>query len=170
MLQVDLERLRRVRATTLQGAIAPSSEAWNDSELRFAGAVEVGASVAATAEGGVIVRGSWRSSIQYECGRCLADLDVVVEGPLSLVYVSGMEWGADDPDVRTLGDQGAVLDLTDAIREEVLLAVPRYHVPREVAGRCTACDQPTRQFSYVADEPGDGIDPRWSALKALQEE
>lgn len=153
---------------TVNAAIAPESEVWTDSELRFSGAVEVSASAVPAAEGGVVVRGFWRAPVRYECGRCLKELHIAVERPLTLVYVTGEEREAGDPDVRTMDDRQSVLDLKEAIREDVLLEVPRYHLPDDEAGRCTVCGDAVERFRYVAEEPGEGIDPRWSALKALQ--
>ena len=168
MLQIDLLRLRRDRRLALNGAVTPESEIWTDSELEFSGAVEVTASASLTAEGGVVVRGSWRAPVRYECGRCLKQLDIAVERPLALLYLASDEWEGTDPDVRTMGYQDRTLDLGDAIREEVLLEVPRYHLPADEDGRCTACGDSVEQYRYVAEEPREGTDPRWSALKALQ--
>lgn len=170
MLQIDLSQLRRTRTVTVKAAIAPESDVWTDSELRFSGAVDVSALATLTAEGGVVVRGSWRAPVHYDCGRCLRELDVAIERPLTLVYVSGEEWVAGDPDVRSMGHLHSVLDLKEAIREEVLLEVPRYHCPDDEAGSCTVCRDPVERFRYAAEEPREGIDPRWSALKALQTE
>lgn len=153
---------------TVNGAIAPESEVWTDSELRFSGAVEVNASAVLAAEGGVVVRGFWRAPVHYECGRCLKELHIAVERLLTLVYVTGEEREADDPDVRTMDHRQSVLDLKEAIREDVLLEVPRYYLPDDEAGRCTVCDAAVERFRYVAEEPREDIDPRWSALKALQ--
>ncbi len=155
---------------TVNAAIAPESEIWTDSELRFSGAVEVSASAALAAEGGVVVRGFWRAPVHYECGRCLRDLHVAVERPLTFVYVTGEEREADDPDVRTMDRRQSVLDLEEAIREDVLLEVPRYHLPGDETGRCTACGDAVERFRYVAEESRKGTDPRWSALKALQKQ
>ena len=168
MLQIDLWRLRRVRTLALDGAVTPESRLWTDSELDFSGAVEVTASAALTADGGVVVRGSWRAPVRYECGRCLKELDIAIERPLEFLYMAGEEWEGTDPEVRTLGYGDGTLDLRDAIREEVLLEVPRYHLPDDEAGCCTECGDPVERYRYVAEEPREGTDPRWSALKALQ--
>lgn len=168
MLQIDLWRLRQDRTLALNGTVTPESELWTDSEIDFSGAVEVTVSAALTADGGVVVRGSWRAPVRYECGRCLRELDIAIERPLALLYVESEEWEGTDPDVRTLGNRDGTLDLSDAIREEVLLEVPRYHLPDDRAGCCTECGDPVERYRYVADDPRAGADPRWSALKALQ--
>ena len=168
MLQIDLSRLRLSRETTVQAAIAPDAEIWSGSELRFSSAVEVSGAVKLAAGGEVVVRGSWKAPVEYDCGRCLASLPVTFERPLSLLYVPGGGWEATDPDVRTIGHSDTTLDLEEAIREEVVLEVPRYFVPAETDGRCDRCGHAVEGLGRVPERPQDQPDPRWSALKALQ--
>ena len=168
MLQIDLSRLRRRRKATVQAAIAPDAEIWSGSELRVSGAVEVAGAVALTAEGGVVVQGSWKAPVEYDCGRCLEALEVTFERPLALLYVPGGGWEASDPAVRTIGYNDMTLDLKEAIREELVLEIPRYFVPAEDGGRCERCAQPAERFAEVPARPEARPDPRWSALRALQ--
>ncbi len=168
MVQIDLWRLRQARTLPLTATIAPDAEVWADTELRLAAAVELSASAALTADDGVVVQGRWGAPVLYDCGRCLKELEVAIEGRLTLLFAPEDGWQAEDPDVRTIGRREAVLDLTDAIREEVLLEVPRYFVPEDEDGCCTGCGDPVERFNYVAKEASVADDPRWSALKALQ--
>ena len=169
MLRVDLHRLRRSRALKLSASIESDHEIWAGSELKFTDPVEVAGSVSATAGGGVVVRGFWKAPVSYDCSRCLRELRLEVERPLTLVYVPADGWEVSDPEVRTLGVQETTLDLTEAIREEVVLEIPRYLVPREQEdGRCTECGDRVERFSRVGNEFGSEIDPRWSALEVLR--
>lgn len=169
MLRVDLLHLRRSRKLDLSASIESDHEIWTGSELKFTDPVQVTGSVAATAGGGVVVRGFWKAPMCYDCGRCLRELRLEVKRPLTLVYVPAEGWEVSDPGVRTLGVRETTLDLTEAIREEIVLEVPRYLVPREQEdGRCTECGDPVKRFSRAEEEFGSGIDPRWSALKALR--
>lgn len=168
MLQIDLSRLRRRRKATVQAAIAPDAEIWNGSELRFSGAVEVAGTVAVTAEGGVVVQGSWKAPVEYDCGRCLAALEVTYDRPLTLLYAPGGGWEASDPDVRTIGYNDTTLDLEEAIREEVVLEIPRYFIPAQDGGRCERCGHPAERFAGIPERSEARPDPRWSALRALQ--
>lgn len=155
----------------MSALIESDHEIWTGSELKFTDPVEVTGSVAATAGGGVVVRGFWKAPMSYDCSRCLRELRLDVEKPLTLVYVPADGWEVSDPETRSLGMRENTLDLTEAIREEIVLEVPRYLVPRERKdGRCTECGDPVETFSKVDKEPGSGIDPRWSALKALRTE
>ena len=166
MLRIDLRHLRRSRTLPLEARIDSDDEVWAGSQLTFAEPVEVAGSVAPTADGGVVARGAWKASLLYDCSRCLRQLKVVVTRPLTLVYMPADGWEAADPDVRTVGYQQTMLDLTDAIREEIVLEVPRYLLPSEEDGRCVECGDSVDRFNQVTEETG--IDPRWSALKSLK--
>lgn len=168
MVRIDLLRLRRRGTLALAGSIPSHSELWAGSGLRFAEAVEVGGTAALTPAGGVVVRGSWRALLVYECGRCLDDLQVALERPATLVFAPARSWEASDPEVRIIGDRETVLDLRDAIREEIVLEAPRYHTAGEEDGSCVSCGLPTGEHTSGPREAGDGVDPRWAALKALQ--
>ena len=168
MLCIDLRSLRRRRALPLDARIDADSEIWTGSQLAFADSVEVTGSVTATAEGGIVVRGSWKALLLYDCSRCLQQLQIAVKRPLTLVYTPAEGWEVTDPDVRTVGFQQTMLDLTEAIREEIVLEVPRYLLPSEEDGRCTECGDPVERYNQVKEEGDDGIDPRWSALQSLK--
>ena len=166
MVQIDLLSLRQRRTLTLAGSIGPDSELWAGSGLRFADAVEVRGTAALAADGGVVVQGSWRAPLIYECGRCLDDLQVAVERSLTLLFVLDGSWEA--PDVRVIDGRETVLDLQDAIREEIVLEAPRYYTAGEEDGRCTRCGSPVQEFRSEPHGAGSNMDPRWAALKALQ--
>ena len=169
MLHVDLLRLRRGRTFNLSAAIESGHEMWNGCELRFTDPVEVTGSVMATADGGVVVRGFWKAPMRYDCSRCLRALRLEIARPLTLVYVPVDGREVSDPEIRSLGTRGTTLDLTEAIREEVVLEVPRYVVPREREdGRCTECGDPVERYRKVEEALETETDPRWSALKPLR--
>ncbi|MXX33669.1 MAG: DUF177 domain-containing protein [Gemmatimonadetes bacterium] len=168
MVQIDLLRLRQQRTLTLAGSIGPDSELWTGSGLRFADAVEVRGNAALGVGGGIVVQGSWRAPLVYECGRCLDDLQVAVERSLTLLFVLDGSWEAPDPDVRIIDGRETVLDLQDAIREEIVLEAPRYYTAGEEDGRCTRCGSPVEEYRSEPRGADGGMDPRWAALKALQ--
>lgn len=122
------------------------------------------------------MRGSWKTVVLHECGRCLEELRVPVEKALTLAYVAddgrkGVEDSWAGADERVLDGRSGVLKLDDAVREEVLLAVPRYLVPGEDGdGRCTRCGVATARFRQPTRPSESVADPRWAALRALQAE
>lgn len=169
MLTLDLARLHREKHVSVEATIPSEADLWQDSELRFDGPVRVSGTASLTAEGGVVVRGQWAASLSYECGRCLDPITQPMERELTLVYMPSEDWVADDPDIRVMGQGARTLELSDAVREEVLLEAPRYLLPPEKKdGRCQLCDRPTETFEHASeDEAGD---PRWAKLRALERE
>lgn len=156
----------------------PDAPLWSGSELTLASPVAVEGAASATAEGSVVVRGSWKTVALHECGRCLEELRVPVERALTLAYVADggrRRGGADDSpagaDERVLDGRSGALSLDDALREEVLLAVPRYLSPSEDdEGRCTRCGVAATRFRQSPEPSESAADPRWAALRALQAE
>ena len=169
MLTLDLVRLHRERSFPVDGSVPADAGLWAGSELHFVRPVEVRGTASLTAEGGVVVRGTWETEVEYECGRCLDSVPRSVSEDLTLVYVPSEGWESDDPDVRTIGYNARTLDLTEALREEVLLELPRYYLPPAMDdGRCSVCERPTSEFEKRPEQ--EVSDPRWSKLKALESE
>ncbi len=169
MLTIDLVRLRQCRAVSVDGCIPGDADAWIGTGVQVIDAVEVSASATATSDNGVVVRGTWSASVAYECNRCLDTLSVTFQRPLALVFVAAGDMEALDPDVRTIDAGHAMLDLTEALREEVLLEVPRYHAPQELDdGCCARCGEKTEKYTTVQEASAREIDPRWQALLRTQ--
>ena len=106
------------------------------------------------------------ASATLECDRTLAQFEQPVEGVYRILFVPPSFARRDDDtyeEVRVLDDADRTLDLTDAVRDTVLLAVPA----RKVAPGAEDVEIPTR---FGAPAAGDeaAIDPRWEALRALQ--
>lgn len=158
----------------MRGSIGPEAGLWKGSGLAFAEPVDVAGAASVAGDGGVVVRGSWKSAVDHECGRCLEGLRLRVEKPMNLLYMPRDSWESgepNDPDVRILDDRATTLDLKDAIREEVLLEAPRYVLPAEGDdGRCVECSRPVERFRTRPNQEETGADPRWAALRALQSE
>lgn len=161
----------------MRGAVPPDAPLWSGSELTLASPVAVEGVASATVEGSVVVRGSWKTVVLHECGRCLEELRVSVERPLTLAYVADEERRgvADDSpadaDERVLDGRTGALILDEGLREEVLLAVPRYLSPSEDdEGRCTRCGVAAARFRQSQEPSESAADPRWAALRALQAE
>lgn len=156
----------------MRGSIDPDAGLWNGAEVALAEPVNVAGAAMTTADGVVVVRGSWRAAVAHECGRCLEELRLAVERPMNIVYMpsdSSDSNDQDDPDVRLLDAGASTLDLKEAIREEVLLEAPRYVLPAEGEdGRCVQCGDPTARFRHPSNEAETDADPRWAALLSLQ--
>ena len=98
------------------------------------------------------------------CDRTLAEFDQPVEGTYSVLF-SGPEFfegSEEEEDIRLLAPDMEELDLTDAVRDTFLLALPQ----RQIAPGAEEEDIPMR-FGVPSQEDA-ALDPRWDALRALQ--
>jgi len=112
------------------------------------------------------------ATAELTCDRTLRRYEQPVEGAYSLLYgppsMVGQE-GEEFEEVRPLSPTDKELDLTDVVRDTLLLALPQRRVAPD------AEDEPIeRQFgppdSDAADEEATDtpVDPRWSKLKELR--
>lgn len=103
-----------------------------------------------------------------ECDRTLEPYDQPVSGDFAVLFVEdeeaeGLAEGADD--VRPLPPPGQPLDLTEPVRDTLLLALPT----RRIKPGAEDVDIPT-EFGALRDADGNVIDPRWEALRKLRDE
>ena len=102
-----------------------------------------------------------------ECDRTTESYDQPVRGTYAVLFVEdeeaeGLAEAADD--VRPLPSPGEPLDLTEPVRDTLLLALPA----RRIKPGAEDLDIPT-QFGVLRDEEGNPIDPRWEALRKLRD-
>ena len=85
-----------------------------------------------------------------------------------MVFVDG-DSDSDRESGEYVFDSSSVLDLSEAVREEVVLAVDPYVVcDAKCRGLCSGCGVDLN-FGECTCE-GTEIDPRWAALRSLNEE
>lgn len=138
MLQVDLRDLRR--GPVITNAEVPAADPMLEGlALQFVTPVAVVGRVQATDEGEYLWRGTIRARVAGECRRCLkpVEQDVTVDAD---VLFSADPDAADDPSVYTLDASATSLELGQAVREELALAVSPFPLCREdCAGLCPGC-------------------------------
>lgn len=120
---------------------------------------------------GLLITGKLVSDVQYECTRCLREFPGKLEADVEEFYRTaheGMELEEDDdffPEEIPVVD-GDEIDLTDALRESLLLAVPMKVVCQEdCPGLCPQCGQPLKDGA--CDCAGPDIDLRFAPLLEL---
>ena len=101
-----------------------------------------------------------------ECDRTLALFEQPIEGVYRILFVPPSFVGGEDEEagyeeVRVLQPSERRIDLTEAVRDTLMLAVPT----RKVA---PGAEDIEIQTVYGAPADGAAIDPRWEALRALQ--
>jgi uncharacterized protein len=91
---------------------------------------------------GVLVRGAVRTQIDVPCRRCLSMVTQPVDETLDLLFVPTDTDEEEDlgGEVYPLPLRGMDLDLTEAIREQLILRTPEYALcSEECRGLCPQC-------------------------------
>ncbi|HET6569752.1 MAG TPA: DUF177 domain-containing protein [Rhodothermales bacterium] len=114
----------------------------------------------------IFVKLSAHALATLQCDRTLVDFKQQLDGAYSLLFAEpdvAASGTAGSQDVRVLHPSDQEIDLTDAVRDTILLAIP---------ARCIAPGAEDEaipmQFGAV-DSRGDYIDPRWEALRKLKD-
>jgi uncharacterized protein len=165
MLHVDLRELAQgpVETRAELGATDPLLEGL---DVALGGPVVVGGRLQATGEGRFYWHGTLRTVVTGECRRCLSPVAVAVTTETGALFTHDRE-ALEDPDAYRLAPDATEIDLTPAIREELLLAVPRFVLCREdCRGLCPRCGR-TLNAGPCGCAPA--ADPRWRALESLKE-
>jgi uncharacterized protein len=135
-------------------------------------AVEGVAELVDRATGEIRLKGRFEVQLVADCDRCLEPAQVPVQGEFDLVYMpESVAPQEDDVEVDETGlgvgfYRGAGLDLTEVVREQVLLNLPMQRICDEnCRGICPVCGQNRNQTACSCEEKR--VDDRWSALKDL---
>jgi len=120
------------------------------------------------------LKGRLDTSLEVACARCLEPVVHQVEREFDLLYRPlGADAGRDelsvtDAEAEISYYQGEGLLLEDALREQVLLAVPLKTICREnCKGLCPHCGKNLNEAQCSCANQVD--DPRWEALKEIRD-
>jgi uncharacterized protein len=121
---------------------------------------------------GIMAKGTLHTGIELTCSRCLrlfsCPLSLSIEEeyfPTTDVFTGASLSLPDEPGCFTI-DEHNILDLTEAIRQYALLAIPMKPLCREdCAGLCPACGGNLNQAPCNC--PPKSADPRWSELSKI---
>jgi uncharacterized protein len=116
----------------------------------------------------ILVKLRATATAELTCDRTLKPYKQPVEGHYSLLFgppsMVGQE-GEEFDEVRPLDPSDQEIDLTDVVRDTLLLALPQ----RRIAPG--AEDEPIAQeFGAPEDEEDEPVDPRWSELRKLRDD
>jgi uncharacterized protein len=105
----------------------------------LAGPVEVTGRLQATEGEGFLWRGAIRATVTGECRRCLGPVTQEIDDRVDVLFSSDPDL-ADDPSVYALPPNPAVIDLAQAVREELALRASAFPLCREECrGLCPRC-------------------------------
>ncbi|HEX6644468.1 MAG TPA: DUF177 domain-containing protein [Gemmatimonadales bacterium] len=121
------------------GTLEPGAPALAGLGLELEGPVEVTGRLQSSGEGEYLWRGQIRAVVDAECRRCLTPVRQEVDAGVDVLFSTDPE-AIDDPSVYPLAESATHIDVTDAVREELALAVPTLVLCREdCAGLCPKC-------------------------------
>jgi uncharacterized protein len=116
----------------------------------------------------IVVRGEIATRASFSCDRCLADFRQPLTASYAIVYVEdGSEAGRFPPeDVRIIRNEATVIDLSEDVREMVLLSVPLKLLCREECrGLCSSCGADLNKGECGC--PKESAGGAWQGLEKL---
>lgn len=167
MLTVDLSRLERQGRLKVEDDLPPDFPLWEDGDIRLHGPLEV--RLEATRAGrDVLVRGRLHGEAELSCRRCLEPVLHEIDDEVSFLYRPGIDrLTAERDEVYTFPEGARELDLTDAVREHLLLSIPRYVECRaECRGLCPRCGVNLNEGTCTCEGPE--TDERWAPFRGLK--
>jgi uncharacterized protein len=169
MLTIPMARLEREESLEIRSEIPSDDPSWEGTELRFSTPLSISGQAQYLASGDVLARLDVQGSLAQECRRCLEPVEVPVDQHMDLLFVptDESEMGEGE-ETRPLPAAGAELDLTEAVREEIILAQSPFALcSPDCRGLCPQCGVNLNRESCRCS--GGEPDPRWEALRSLKE-
>ncbi len=164
MLQVDLRELAR-GPVEMRADLAGTDPLFEGLEVTLAEPVQVAGRLQDAGDGRFYWRASLRSRMVGECRRCLAPVAVPIVADVDALFSQDPD-ALEDPSSYPLARDALVIDLRPAVREELLLAVPRWVVCREdCRGLCPRCGKDLNAGACGCPAP---VDARWGGLTAVR--
>lgn|SRR5207245_569718 len=166
MLQVDLRELARGPVET-RAELAGHDPLFEGLEVVLAEPVRVAGRLQSAGEGRFYWRGSLRTRVAGECRRCLVPVAVPIVADIDALFTRDPD-ALEDPNSYPLARDATEIDLRPAVREELLLAVPRWVVCRdECRGLCPRCGKDLNAGPCGC--PAAPADGRWRSLAQLKD-
>ena len=166
MLKLSLAAVDRGEVA-LREEVPPDHPIWTDAGVELARPLEVDLAASDVGDG-VLVRGTLRGAVRLDCRRCLQPVEHEIDEHVDLFFAPPMEGEeeGDDGEVYPL-PRGPELDLTDAVREHVVLAAPEFALCREECrGLCPTCGADLNQGA--CDCVPEAAPSPWDALKDVR--
>jgi uncharacterized protein len=165
MLRVDLRELAQGPVAT-RGELGQADPLLEGLDVALGAPVVVTGRLQATGEGRFYWHGTLRTVVTGECRRCLTPVAAAVTADADALFTRDPE-AREDPDAYPLAPDATEVDLAPAVREEVLLAVPRFLLCREdCRGLCPRCGQDLNAGPCGC---APAADPRWRVLETLKD-
>jgi len=166
MLRVDLRELARQGAVETRGELKQDDPALEGSDFSLREPVVVTGRLQSIGDGRFYWQGKVHTVIQGECRRCLTPVTTPVNLDVGALFAQDPE-ALDDPDAYPVPPDATEIDVTSAVREELVLAVPRFVECREdCKGICPQCG---KDLNAGPCGCAPATDARWQPLKGLKD-
>jgi uncharacterized protein len=168
MMKVDLGRLAREGSLVVEGRIPPDDALWEDSGIPWSEPVDIRLRISEAGSGEVVGRGRVKGTLKQECRRCLEPVSTGFDADLTIVFAGGeSEVNVEESGTFPYNPGARELDLSAAVREEVLLAMNPYVVCAPgCPGLCPKCGANLKEGACGCAEGEQ--DHRWAALRELK--
>ena len=168
MLRIDLAAVREGPVETV-AEIAAGDPLVVATGVTLASPLVVSGRLSTAGEGKYYWQARLSTVVRAECRRCLAPVKVPLAQSLGLVFMTEGEAGegaGGNDDCYVVPRRAAAIDLSEAVREELILAVPQFVECREdCRGLCPRCGADLNLGPCGCSKE---IDPRWAALTKLR--
>jgi uncharacterized protein len=139
MLSFDIRSLE-AQAANVDEQLSADDAVWEEGDPKPDTAVHVTGRFSATGTGQFYWHGQISGDVTAPCRRCLNEAHAHVEDESHVIFAEATDEELNDPDVYPIDPNDRELDLRPAIREEWLLAQPRFIVCQEdCKGLCPRC-------------------------------
>ncbi len=117
-------------------------------------------------EQAIVVTSEIVAHLNLTCDNCLDQYTTVLEESYTLLYTSDTAAVQDDEMVRLLTSGTGQIDLTEGLRESVIVSLPmRFKCSDDCKGLCAKCGANLNNES--CDCGAQPNDPRWDGLRGL---
>lgn len=166
MLKVDLGELARKKRLQIEGSMPGDHAALAGAGFRLVAPLEVHLEVQHAMKD-VVVLGRLEGEAEVACRRCLVPVRAPIDQEVTLLFREGVSpVEAEAEEIYTLPERGNELDLTAAIREHLLLAVPEFLECQDACkGLCPHCGVNLNETTCSCERTP--ADDRWAKLKQL---
>jgi uncharacterized protein len=167
MLILNLTAVAR-GPVSVRGELSPDDPIWAGTGLELKEPLTAELEAREVGEG-VLVRGEIATRLVAECRRCLKPVPLDVRDRVDLLFepLEGEEAADLEGEVYALPERGDQLDLSEALREQVLTLIPEFVVCAESCkGLCPQCGTDLNREACGCTrerEPGP-----WDALKDIE--
>lgn len=166
MLRVDLRELAQKGAVETRGELKQDDPVLDGTELRLREPVTVEGRLQAIGQDRFYWQGTARTVVAGECRRCLTPVATPLKLDIGALFTQDPD-AQDDPDSYPVAPDATEIDVTPAVREELVLTAPRYALCREdCKGLCPQCG---RDWNTGPCDCPPATDARWQPLKALKD-